>query len=151
MFQKQVCERDRFFQRATTVAAKIDNEPRDVFLLQALEQCGDVARRAFGMPVHVGVERGQREPAKFHGVAVLVLLNDDVRPRFLVFQFNFIAHQLDVLALRWIGRIHRNDQQANPRAFFAADHLHDFVQPHVTYIDILILSLRDGSDPVAHL
>src|SRR5229473_2064024 len=60
------------------------------------------------MPIHVGIKRREREPAELHRVPVLVLLNNDVGARFLVFQFNFIAHELDVLALRRIRGVAGN-------------------------------------------
>ena len=55
------------------------------------------------MRIHVGVKRRQREPAEFYGIAIAVLLNDDIGARFLVLQLNLVADQLDRLALRWIG------------------------------------------------
>ena len=102
------------------------------------------------MPVHIGIKRRERQPAEFHRIPVFVLLNNNVRPRFLVFQLNFIPDELDVLALRWIRRIRWNSEQPHFRAFLAPNHLHNFVQSHVAHIDELALTLSDGSNSVAY-
>ena len=69
----------------------------------------------------------------------------------MVFELNFVAHQFDVFPAGRVGRIRRNHEQAYVGTFFPADHLNDFIEPHLTHIDKLILRLGDGGDPVAHL
>src|ERR1700737_4321883 len=102
------------------------------------------------MPIHVGIERRKREPPELHRVAVLVFLNNNVGARFLVFQFNLVAHELDTLALRWIGRIGGNSEQTDFGSFFATNHLDHFVQAPVAKSDKLIFSLTASSDSIAN-
>jgi len=48
---------------------QIDNEPSDVLFFQPLEQREHIARRALLVPVHVGIERRQGQPAEFYRLA----------------------------------------------------------------------------------
>ena len=102
------------------------------------------------MLVHVGVERRKRKPAEFYRITVLIFPDNDVRARLLIFQLNFIAHELDIFPAGRIGCIRRNHEEAHTCAFFAADHLDDFVEPHLANIDIVTLTLRHGGNPVAY-
>ena len=58
--------------------------------------------------IHIRVKGRQRDPAELHRTAFVILLDDNVGARFLVFQFNFIAHQFDVFALGRIGCVNRD-------------------------------------------
>ena len=102
------------------------------------------------MLVHVGIKRGQRDPTQPHLLAVRLVLDDDVGARLLVFQFNFVAHQLDRLALRRVGRVRGNHHQPDMRAFFAANLLDHFVEAHVAHIVKFSRALRDRRDAIAH-
>ena len=86
---------------------------------------------------------------EFHRLAVFVLLNDDVGARFLVFQLNFVAHQLDRLALRWIGRVRRDNEKADLGSLLAADLLDHLVEAHVAHVGEFAGALRHRRDPVA--
>ena len=103
------------------------------------------------MLIHVRIERGQREPAEFYRLAVLVLPDDNVGARFLIFQLNFITHQLDIFPARRIGGVGRNHKQSNTCAFLSANHFDHFVESHLANVDVIRLTLCDGSDPVADL
>ena len=102
------------------------------------------------MFVHVGVKRWKRQPAELYGISVLVFAENDVGPRFLVLQLNFVAHELDVFPAGRIGRVSRDDEQVHVSPFFAANHFDDFVEPHFANIDKLILALPDSGDSVAY-
>src|SRR5438067_9610701 len=102
------------------------------------------------MPVHVRIKRWERKPTELYGIAVLILSDNDVRPGLLILQLNFIAHELDILAARRIGRVWRNYEQAHMRTLFAANHFHDFVQPHLANIDKVSRTLPYGGNAVAH-
>ena len=103
------------------------------------------------MLVHVGIERRQGQPAEFYRVAVLVFPEDDVGAGFLIFQLNFITHQLDIFPARRIRRSGGNHKQANACAFLSANHFDDFVESHLANIDVFRRALRHGSDAVADL
>src|SRR4029453_13964653 len=47
--------------------------------------------------------------------------------------------------------IRRNHEQTHVRALLSADHLDNFVQPHLTNIDIIGRALCNGTDPVTYL
>ncbi len=49
-----------------------------------------------------------------------------------------------------IGDVRRNHEEAHTSAFFSANHLDDFVEPHLANIDKLILALGHGGYSVAH-
>ncbi len=102
------------------------------------------------MRIHVGVKRRQGDPPKFHRVAVAVLLDDDVGARFLVLQFNLVAHELDRLALGRVGRGRRDDEETNFGAFFTANLLDHLVEAHFADIDKFLWALGDGGDAIAH-
>ena len=86
----------------------------------------------------------------FTGSPFVVLFDDDVGPRFLIFQLNFIAHQFDVLALGGIGRIRRDDEQPDLGTFLAANHFDHFVETHVANIDEFRRSLGHRRDAIAN-
>ena len=147
-FQEEPGERDRFFERAAAVPAQIDDETGDVLLLQSLQQREHVLGRALLVLVHVGVKRWKGDPAQFHRLAVFVLLNNDVGARFLVLQLNLVAHQLDRLALRWVGRVRRNHEKPHFGALLAANLLDDFVETHVANVVKRSVALCHRADAV---
>ena len=150
-FQKETGERDRFLERTAAIPAQIHDEPADVFFFQPLQQREHVLGRALLVLVHVRVKRWQRDPPKFHRLAVFVLLDNDVGARFLVFQLNFIAHQLDRLSLRGIGRVRRKHEKPHFRSLLAADLLDHFVEPHVAHVGEFAGALRHCGNSIAHL
>ena len=102
------------------------------------------------MLVHVGIERRKREPAEFYRIAVLIFFNDDIGAGFLIFQLNFIAHELHIFPTRRICGIRGNGEQTHTRAFFSADHLDNFVEAHLPNIDKLRRTLCHGGNLIAH-
>ena len=102
------------------------------------------------MPVHVCIKGRECKPPELYRIAVLILFNYDISAGFLIFQLNFIPHQLDILPARRIGGIRGNGQQSHACAFFSADHLDDFVQPHLANIDVISLPLAHSGNPIAH-
>ena len=103
------------------------------------------------MFVHVGIERRKRKPTEFYRLAILIFFNDDIGAGFLIFQFNFIPHQLDVFPARWVCCIRGNHEQSHAGTFFPANHLDNFVQSHLADIDVIGRTLCHSTDPVADL
>ena len=102
------------------------------------------------MFVHVGIKRRERKPSEFNRIAVLIFFDDDIGAGFLIFQLNFIPHQLDAFPARRVGGIRWNHQQAHARAFFSADHLDNLVQSHLADVDIIRRALCHGGNPIAY-
>jgi hypothetical protein len=102
------------------------------------------------MRIHVGVKRWQGEPAELHRIAVAVLLDDDVGARFLVFQLDLVAHQLDRFALSRVRRARRNDEEPHFGAFLASNLLDHLVESHIANIDEILGALSDGANPITN-
>ena len=58
-FQKESGERDRFFERAAAIAAQINHQAGNVFLLQPFQQRQHILGGALLVLVHVGIKRRQ--------------------------------------------------------------------------------------------
>src|SRR5438874_26601 len=103
------------------------------------------------MLIHVGIKGWKGDPTQFYRVAIFVLLNNDVGAGFLVLQLNLVAHQLDRLALRWIGCVRRNHEKPHLGALLAADLLNDFVETHVPNVIERRVALSHCADAVSNL
>src|SRR4029453_5402983 len=103
------------------------------------------------MPVHIGIERRQGQPAEFYRLAVLVFPEDDVGAGLLILELNFITYQLDIFPAGRICPSGGKQKQSNACAFFSANHFDDLVESHLANIDIFRLTLCHGRDAVAAL
>ncbi len=165
LFNEQAGDLDGFFERATPVAAQVQDHAGDAFLGEFFEQLGNVGRgrtrrgtqlrrlgaafAALAAPVNGGVEGRQINHAQAQRPAGRIGQLDESALDLLVFEFDLVADERDHAPFG--GIVGGNDRQAHFSALGAADQLDGFVEIHAHDVHRRAVALGHGDNPVADL